>query len=120
MKQKPSPEKQKPTCCASGSIVPNNAPRGKPANTANITHAANAANITRPVNIENIPNIFRASNNANIANIANAAKFTPAAHKACLSFAPGFLALMPALEALVQESLRFRILCRTLGSVFCF
>ena len=90
MKQKPSPENQKPTCCASGSIVPNSSPRGKPANTANITHAANAANITRPANIENIPNISRASNNANIANIANAAKFTPAAHKACLSFAPRF------------------------------
>ncbi|WP_279100869.1 hypothetical protein [Bartonella apis] len=75
MKQKPSPENQKPTRCASSSIVPNSAPRGKPANTANITHAANAANITRPANIANIP---------------NAAKFTPAAHKACLSFAPRF------------------------------
>ena len=103
MKQKPSPEKQKPTCCASGSIVPNSAPRGKPANTANITHAANAANIMRPVNIENIPNISRALNDANIANIANAAKFTPAAHKACLSFAPGFLALLPTLEALIAN-----------------
>lgn len=112
MKQKPLPEKQKPTCCASGSIVPNSAPRGKPANTANITHAANAANIMRPVNISH------ASNDAYIANIPNAAKFTPAAHKACLSFAPGFLALLPILEALVQESLRFRILCRTLGSLF--
>ena len=90
MKQKPSPENQKPTCCASGFIVPNSSPRGKPANTANITHAANAANIMRPANIENIPNISRASNNANIANIPNAAKFTPAAHKACLSFAPRF------------------------------
>ena len=84
MKQKPSPENQKPTRCASGSIVPNSAPRGKPANTANIIHAANAANITRPANIS------RASNNANIANIPNAAKFTPAAHKACLSFGPRF------------------------------
>ena len=109
MKQKPSPENQKPTCCASGSIVPNSSPRATPTNTANITHAANAANITRPANIANIPNISRASNNANIANISNAAKFTPVAHKACLSFAPGFLALMPALEVLVQESLRFRI-----------
>ena len=43
MKQKPSPENQKPTCCASGSIVPNSAPRATPAITANITHAANAA-----------------------------------------------------------------------------
>ncbi|WP_295964712.1 hypothetical protein [uncultured Bartonella sp.] len=51
MKQKPLPEKQKPIDCASGSIVPNSAPRGKPAITANITHAANAANITRPANI---------------------------------------------------------------------
>ena len=114
MKQKPLPENQKPIDCASGSIVPNSAPGGKPAITANITHAANAANITHPVNISH------ASNDAYIANIANAAKFTPAAHKACLSFAPGFLALLPVLEALVQESLRFRILCRTLGSVFCF
>lgn len=120
MKQRPSPENQKPTCCASGSIVPNRAPCGKPANTANITHAANVANITRPANIANIPNISRALNNANIANITNVAKFTPAAHKACLSFAPRFLALLPVLEALVQESLRFRILCRTLGSFFCF
>ena len=87
MKQKPLPEKQKPTRCASGSIVPNRAPCGKPANTANITHAANAANIMRPANI---PNISRALNNANIAHIPNAAKFTPAAHKACLSFAPRF------------------------------
>ena len=90
MKQRPSPENQKPTCCASGSIVPNRAPRATPAITANITHAANAANITRPVNIENIPNISRALNNAYIANITNAAKFTPAAHKACLSFGPRF------------------------------
>ncbi len=90
MKQKPSPENQKPTRCASGSIVPNRAPCGKPANTANITHAANVANITRPANIENIPNISRALNNANIANITNAAKFTPVAHKACLSFDPRF------------------------------
>lgn len=120
MKQKPLPEKQKPTRCASGSIVPNSSRRATPAITANITHAANAANIMRPVNIANIPNISRASNNANIANISNAAKFTPVAHKACLSFAPGFLALLPVLEALVQESLWFRILCRTLGSFFCF
>ncbi|AQT43223.1 hypothetical protein BBC0178_017710 [Bartonella apihabitans] len=97
MKQKPSPEKQKPIDCASGSIVPNSAPRATPAITANITHAANAANIMRPVNIS------RASNNANIANIANAAKFTPAAHKACLSFAPGFPALLPVLEALIAN-----------------
>ncbi len=90
MKQKPSPENQKPIDCASGSIVPNSAPRATPAITANITHAANAANITRPVNIANIPNISRALNDANIANIPNAAKFTPAAHKACLSFAPRF------------------------------
>ena len=90
MKQKPLPEKQKPTCCASGSIVPNSSPRATPAITANITHAANAANITRPANIENIPNISRALNDANIAHIPNAAKFTPAAHKACLSFAPRF------------------------------
>ncbi|MBI0166409.1 hypothetical protein H3V13_00335 [Bartonella sp. M0280] len=99
MKQKPSPEKQKPTRCASGSIVPNRAPCGKPANTANITHAANVANITRPANISH------ALNDAYIAHIPNAAKFTPAAHKACLSFDPRFLALLPALEALVQESL---------------
>ena len=84
MKQKPLPEKQKPIDCASGSIVPNSAPRATPAITANITHAANAANIMRPVNIS------RALNDAYIANIANAAKFTPAAHKACLSFAPRF------------------------------
>jgi len=117
MKQRPSTEKQKPTFCASGSILPNSAPCGKPANTANITHAANAANITLPANIENIPNISRAannaniahitnaannrpaanipnisrfSNNANIAHITNAANFTPAANKACCSFAPGF------------------------------
>ena len=90
MKQKPLPEKQKPIDCASGSIVPNSSPRATPAITANITHAANAANIMRPANIANIPNISRALNNANIANIANVAKFTPAAHKACLSFGPRF------------------------------
>ena len=97
MKQRPLPEKQKPTCCASGSIVPNSSPRATPAITANITHAANAANITRPVNISH------ASNDANIAHIPNVAKFTPAAHKACLSFAPGFLALLPTLEALIAN-----------------
>jgi len=99
IKQRPLPEKRKPTHCASGSIVSNSAPCGKPVNTANITHAANAANITRPANISrasnnaniaNIPNISRVSNNANIAHITNAAKFTPAAHKACCSFAPRF------------------------------
>ena len=57
----------------------------------------------RSANIENIPNISRALNDAYIANIANAAKFTPAAHKACLSFAPGFLALLPVLEALIAN-----------------
>ncbi|WP_077972437.1 hypothetical protein [Bartonella apihabitans] len=97
------PEKQKPTRCASGSIVPNSSPRATPAITANITHAANAANITRAANIANIPNISRALNDANIAHIPNAAKFTPAAHKACLSFAPVFFALLPVLEALIAN-----------------